>query len=56
VVVISTAHGLKFSEFKVGYHERRLAGLTPRLANPPVKLPATLAAVRDAVAERFGGR
>jgi threonine synthase len=54
VVVISTAHGLKFSEFKVGYHEGTLPGLRPALRNPPVKLPATLAAVKDAVADRFG--
>ena len=54
VVVISTAHGLKFSEFKVGYHEGTLPGLRPTLANPPAKLPATIAAVREAVAARFG--
>ena len=54
VVVISTAHGLKFSDFKVGYHEGTLAGLRPALRNPPVKLPATLAAVQEAVAARFG--
>jgi len=54
VVVISTAHGLKFSDFKVGYHEGKLPGLAPALRNPPVKLPATLAAVQDAVAARFG--
>lgn len=54
VVVISTAHGLKFSDFKVGYHEGTLPGLSPALRNPPVKLPATLAAVQDAVAVRFG--
>ncbi len=55
VVVVSTAHGLKFSDFKVGYHEGTLAGLRPALRNPPVKLPATLSAVQQAVAERFGG-
>ncbi|MEI7703552.1 MAG: threonine synthase [Deltaproteobacteria bacterium] len=56
VVVISTAHGLKFSDFKVGYHEGTLPGLAPALRNPPVRLPATLAAVQDAVAARFGAR
>jgi len=54
VVVISTAHGLKFSDFKVGYHEGTLPGLSPALRNPPVKLPATLASVQEAVAARFG--
>jgi threonine synthase len=55
VVVISTAHGLKFSDFKVGYHEGTLPGLAPALRNPPVRLPATLDAVQDAVRARFGG-
>jgi len=53
VVVISTAHGLKFSDFKVGYHERKLAGVTSRLGNPSVQAPATLGAVQDAIARRF---
>ena len=51
VVVISTAHGLKFSEFKVGYHNSALAGVTPRHANLPVDLPADLDAVRRAIDE-----
>ena len=40
VVVISTAHGLKFTGFKVGYHEGALEGVTARSANPPLELPA----------------
>ncbi len=36
VVVISTAHGLKFSEFKVKYHEASLAGIDPKFRNTPV--------------------
>jgi threonine synthase len=53
VAVISTAHGLKFSELKVGYHERSLAGVEPKLLNPSVQTPATIGAVRDAIARRF---
>lgn len=37
VVVISTAHGLKFTEFKAGYHEQRL-GFDSRYANQPVSI------------------
>jgi len=55
VVVISTAHGLKFSDFKVGYHDGELPGVAPALRNPAVRLPATVSAVQDAVARRFGG-
>lgn len=47
VVVISTAHGLKFTEFKVAYHEGSLEGLTSRYANPIFKAPAELGAVMD---------
>ena len=46
VVVISTAHGLKFSEFKVGYHEGTLADVVARHRNPPVELPADAGAVK----------
>jgi threonine synthase len=45
VVVISTAHGLKFTDFKVGYHRGDLGDVEPRHANPPTEVPATLAAV-----------
>ncbi len=38
VVVISTANGLKFTEFKVGYHEKRLPGVDSARANAPVVL------------------
>jgi threonine synthase len=54
VVVVSTAHGLKFSDFKVGYHEERLPGLRSPLRNVSVRLAPTLGAVHDAIAARFG--
>src|SRR5512145_2404408 len=54
VVVVSTAHGLKFSDFKVGYHEETLPGLASPLRNGSVKLSPTLGAVQDAIAARFG--
>jgi len=49
VVVISTAHGLKFGDVKAAYHTNQLAGIVPRYANPPVELPANRQAVYDAV-------
>jgi threonine synthase len=49
VVVISTAHGLKFTSFKVGYHEKELENVVARHANPPVELPADLEAVNRAI-------
>lgn len=53
VVVLSTASGLKFAEFKVGYHERRLEGVSCEQARPPVSLPADFGKVVDAIASRF---
>jgi threonine synthase len=54
VIVISTAHGLKFTDFKVGYHDRALKGVTPRHTNPPLELPASYDAVSKAIDEKFG--
>jgi threonine synthase len=49
VIVISTAHGLKFTGFKVGYHDGTLPGVAARHANPPLELPADGLAVRRAI-------
>ena len=49
VVVISTANGLKFSEFKTAYHTGQLRGIAARYANPPVELPNDYDSVRRAV-------
>jgi aspartate kinase len=49
VVVISTAHGLKFSHFKVDYHKRDLELVVERYTNPPVELPADYEAVIRAI-------
>ena len=49
VVVVSTASGLKFTEFKVRYHERQIEGLSSRSANQPVYLPASYGQVVDAL-------
>jgi len=49
VVVVSTANGLKFTDFKVGYHSGTLSGVNTRLSNKPVELPNDYDAVRRAV-------
>jgi threonine synthase len=55
VVVISTANGLKFTDFKVGYHDSTLNGVTSRHANPPVELPADIHAVNQAIRRKIKG-
>jgi threonine synthase len=47
VVVISTAHGLKFVDFKLNYHNMAVADLIPEHPNPPIELPADYQSVRD---------
>ncbi len=46
VVVISTAHGLKFTNSKVAYHQKQLAEVTSRHVNTPVYLKADIKVVR----------
>jgi threonine synthase len=53
VIVVSTASGLKFAEFKVAYHTGTLEGVAPRYANPPLELPNDFDAVRRAI-DRVG--
>jgi threonine synthase len=55
VVVISTASGLKFTDFKVRYHEGALAGVRPAWANRPVELAADYDAVRRAIDANIDG-
>ena len=50
VVVISTANGLKFTDFKRGYHKRALPDVDSTHARLPVDLPNDYTAVCDAVA------
>jgi threonine synthase len=49
VVVISTANGLKFTDFKIGYHEGTLAGIESHHANGPVLVPNDYDAVLHAI-------
>ena len=53
VIVISTAHGLKFTSFKVGYHEDNLSEVESRFANPPVYLPADAQVVKEMIARKL---
>jgi threonine synthase len=55
VVVISTAHGLKFTDFKVQYHEEKL-GFPSNYANKPIELPPTVSAVKKALEQALQKR
>lgn len=55
VVVISTAHGLKFTDFKVRYHEGTL-DFPCRFANKPIELPPRVDAVKEALQQALQKR
>jgi threonine synthase len=55
VVVISTAHGLKFVEFKVRYHHQDL-DFCCRYANKPIELAPRVEAVKEALQQALERR
>jgi len=54
-VVISTAHGLKFTDFKVKYHEGTL-DFPCQYANKPIELPPSVDAVKEALQHALKNR
>ncbi|NUN13768.1 MAG: threonine synthase [Myxococcales bacterium] len=54
VVVVSTAHGLKFTEHKVKYHEGHLFDNPGQFQNQPVLIPADPKSVEKVLNERLG--
>ena len=56
VVVISTANGLKFTDFKVAYHRHRLPEIDSTGANRPIDLAADYHSVRDRVLQEIDRR
>ena len=53
IVVISTAHGLKFADFKVKYHENQLEEVESEHANAPVELPPEYDKVKGAILDKI---
>jgi len=56
VVVLSTAHGLKFTDFKVDYHRMELEGIVSESSNPPIELSADYGTVRDRMLREIDAR
>lgn len=50
-VVVSTAHGLKFTQSKIDYHCRRIEGMACRYANVPVEIEADFGRVMDVLSK-----
>jgi threonine synthase len=53
VVVISTASGLKFTDFKIRYHEGKIEGVDSQQPNRPIVLPNEYEAVKKTVLSTF---
>jgi len=48
-IVISTASGLKFTDFKIRYHESKIPGVSSKQPNQPIRLPADYSTVLSTV-------
>ncbi|TYJ29630.1 hypothetical protein E1A91_A06G080700v1 [Gossypium mustelinum] len=55
-VVVSTAHGLKFSQSKVDYHSKKIPDMACRFANPPVQVKADFGSVMDVLKKYLGNK
>jgi threonine synthase len=53
IVIISTAHGLKFTDFKVKYHENQLEEVESKYANAPVELPPEYDKVQKTIIDKI---
>lgn len=53
VVVVSTAHGLKFTDSKVAYHEKKLSGCQSTHANDVMRIKADVGSVIDSIRSRL---
>ncbi|MBM4268432.1 MAG: threonine synthase [Deltaproteobacteria bacterium] len=56
VVVISTAHGLKFADQKALYHQKKLPGIRGSYANAPIELPNDPRQVRETLRRIIGNK
>ncbi|KAJ0251688.1 hypothetical protein HA466_0126130 [Hirschfeldia incana] len=55
-VVVSTAHGLKFTQSKIDYHSKVIPDMACRFSNPPVEVKADFGAVMDVLKSYLGSQ
>ncbi len=53
IIVVSTAHGLKFSEFKMKYHQHQIDGVQAKYSNPISECPPDIEKVQAVLAQRL---
>lgn len=49
VVVIATAHGLKFTEFKMSYHNDSISNMQSQIPNRPIRIGANIEAINGRI-------
>lgn len=52
-VVVSTAHGLKFTQSKVEYHSSELPDIVSQFANPPVSVADDFGSIMDVLRQKL---
>ena len=54
VIVLSTANGLKFTDFKSGYHDRSISGINIQLDNSPIEVSSDYKTLLNTVNDNIG--
>jgi threonine synthase len=52
-VVVSTAHGLKFTQSKVEYHSSEIPDISSRFANPPISVADDFGSIMDVLRQKL---
>jgi threonine synthase len=55
-VVVSTAHGLKFTQSKIDYHDKNIKDMVCQYANPPISVKADFGSVMDVLQKNLNGK
>jgi threonine synthase len=55
-VVVSTAHGLKFTQSKIDYHDKNIKDMLCKYANPPISVKADFGSVMDVLQKNLNGK
>ncbi|VAH78773.1 unnamed protein product [Triticum turgidum subsp. durum] len=54
-VVVSTAHGLKFTQSKIDYHDKNIKDMLCQYANPPISVKPDFGSVMDVLQKKLNG-
>jgi threonine synthase len=55
-VVVSTAHGLKFTQSKIDYHDKNIKDMLCQYSNPPISVKPDFGSVMDVLQKKLNGK